>query len=138
MLFNRKYAVILALVLSQVLVLAGIFLNDIPTRDVAARYALMSEAFANGDWQYAFHPRLQLLQPVAGGIVAWIFHCNGFTALKIASALFFLAGILPVWKLFREIYGDKTSITPSFFVIIIFHRITLCFPTFQCVVSGLL
>lgn len=108
--FNRKYAVILALVLSQVLVLAGIFLNDIPTRDVASRYALMSEAFANGDWQYAFHPRIQLLQPVAGGIVAWIFHCNGFTALKIASALFFLAGILPVWKLFREIYGDKTSI----------------------------
>lgn len=109
----RKTILITSVAISLLLVSTGIILNDIPCRDVATRYAPMAEAFAEGDWLYAFHPRIQPLQIVSGGIIAFLFHCNGFIALKLASALWFLAGIVVVWKLFREIYEDKWLVTAA-------------------------
>ena len=112
--FAKKKSVLISSVVSSILLVSiGIIFNDIPVRDVAHRYAPMSEAFANGNWQYAFHPRIQCLQTVSGGIFAWIFQCNGFLALQIVSALFFLAGAWLAWKLFREIYQDKPYIATA-------------------------
>lgn len=110
---NKKSVLVFSVVSSIILVSIGIIFTDIPSRDVAHRYAPMSEAFANGCWQYAFHLRIQCLQTVSGGIFAWIFQCNGFLALQIASALFFLGGAWLVWKLFREIYQDKPYIATA-------------------------
>ena len=112
-LLNRKTAIFAAVLTAALLVIGGIVLNDIPVRDVASRYAPMSEAFARGDWQYAFHPRIQPLQVISGGIIAWLFHCDGFTALKIASLLWFAGGIFIIWKLFRELYPEKPYIAAA-------------------------
>ena len=113
LLANRKVVIAAVVPFAAIMVVTIIILNDIPTRDVAHRYTHMAEAFAQGDWMYAFHPRIQPLQTVSGGIIAWIFQCNSFMALKIASALWFIAGIFIVWKLFREIYEDKPWIATA-------------------------
>lgn len=46
-------------------------LTDIPVRDVAHRYAQMADAFARGDFSYAFHPvvspSIQLLPVLSHG-----------------------------------------------------------------------
>ena len=72
----------------------AVWLNYLPLRDVATRYAPMAEAFAEGNFAYAFHPRVPPLQVICGGVVAWIFRCNGFIALKTVSALWFTGSIL--------------------------------------------
>ncbi len=112
-LLNRKTAIFAAVLTAALLVIGGIVLNDIPVRDVASRYAPMCEAFARGDWQYAFHPRIQPLQVISGGVIVYLFNCDGFTALKIASALWFFAGIFTAWKLFRELYPGKPYIAAA-------------------------
>ena len=58
--------------LALVLALPPFFLTTIPPVDVATRYAPMAEAFARGDWGYAFHPRVPLLQSVIGGIAVFL------------------------------------------------------------------
>ena len=109
----RKTILTATIAVSLLLCLISIVLNDIPCRDVAGRYAPMAEAFAEGDWLYAFHPRIQPLQIVSGGIIAYLLPCNGFMALKIASALWFLAGMFVIWKLFRELYENTPWIAAA-------------------------
>ena len=94
-------------VIAAALAIAGVVIDNSPDRDVALRYAPMCEAFASGNWRYAFHPRIQPLPIVAGGIIARIFQCDGFMASKIASLLWFFAGGVVIWKLFRELYSEK-------------------------------
>ena len=111
--FSNRKTIAAAVLFAVILVISSIILNDIPCRDVAHRYAPMAESFAQGDWQYAFHPRIQPLQIVSGGVIAWMFRCSGFMALKIASAFWFLGGMFIIWKLFREIYQEKPWIAVS-------------------------
>lgn len=89
--------------------LPAILLSDVPKPDVAARYAPMAEAFANGNWQFAFHPRVTPLLPCVAGIIAWIFNCTGFVACKLASTLFLSVSVLPLWHTCKKIYGKQTA-----------------------------
>ena len=75
------------------------FLNDIPLRDVAHRYAPMAEAFAAGDIQHAFHLRVPVLHTVTSGIAALITNCDGFTASKLSSAFWYFIGMFILYKL---------------------------------------
>jgi len=86
---------------------ASVWLHRLPVRDMAHRYIPMAEAFAAGDWAYAFHPRIQPLQPVCGGIVAFLTGADGFLALKIASAFWAIAGGVLIFILFRELYRKE-------------------------------
>lgn len=121
MLKNKKIIIIAAAVLAAIImVILGIIFQILPARDIATRYAPMAEAFANGQWMYAFHPRIQPLQTVSGGIISYLFQCDGFMALKIASMLWFFAGAFICWKLFRELYNDHSWIAfaaTSFYLI---------------------
>ena len=83
---------------------------DIPDRDLVHRYIPMAEAFAARDFAYAFHPRIQPLQPVCGGIIAFLTGADGFLALKIASALWHIAGGVLLYILFRELYPDDRKV----------------------------
>lgn len=85
----------------------SVWLHRLPVRDMAHRYIPMAEAFAAGDFDYAFHPRIQPLQPVCGGIVAFLTGADGFLALKIASALWSIAGGILICILFRELYRKE-------------------------------
>ena len=99
----------LAFGIAVLLVLPLVFIGDIPLRDVATRYAPMADAFAAGNWPYAFHPRTPLLLPSLGGIFAWLFHCSGFTAVKMVSMLGFAAGVFPLAALLRRLYSSAVA-----------------------------
>lgn len=71
-----------------VMMLVPVFIDDIPLRDVAFRYAPMAEAFRDGDFTYAFHPRTGFLHTFIAGIIAWVLQCSGFLACKLSSLLF--------------------------------------------------
>ncbi|MCQ2378610.1 MAG: glycosyltransferase family 39 protein [Victivallaceae bacterium] len=99
---------VFGIVLLTGLALLGIcvFFYDIPERDVALRYSPMADAFAAGNFRYAFHPRVPLLVPLLGGIVAKIVGCGGFMALKIVTALAFLGALFPLRGLMRRVFND--------------------------------
>ncbi len=84
--------------------------NDIPQRDVAARYIPMTQAFASGDFLYAFHPRTGFCHTVFAGILARIFSFDGFTAVKISSLIFMALGVFPLYGLARRIYSERVAV----------------------------
>ena len=99
----------LIFVLSLLLCTSLSSLNDIPERDVACRYAAMAEAFAAGDWTYAFHPRIPPLLPCCAGVVAWLTGCSGFVAAKTVSILFFAACVFPLYGIFLRTFNENIA-----------------------------
>ena len=77
----------------------------IPQRDVAFRYAPMAEAFRDGDFIYAFHPRTGFLHTFTAGIICYLFRCDGFLACKISSLLFMGLGLFPLYAVMRRVYS---------------------------------
>ena len=106
---EKKFLLLITL-LYLITVSVSIWLHKLPVRDMAHRYIPMAEAFAAGDFRFAFHPRIPPLQPVSGGIVAFFTGADGFLALKIASALWAFAGGVLIYLLFRELYPRKRYI----------------------------
>lgn len=86
-----------------------LLLHDLPLRDVAHRYAPMAEAFAQGDFAFAFHPRCQMLHTTVAGVISWLTGCNGFNACKTASFIFFLASAFPLFFLCRRIFPEHIA-----------------------------
>ena len=84
-------------------------LNDIPERDVSGRYAPMATAFSEGDWDYAFHPRVPPLLPVGAGITVWLTGCSGFVAAKAVSILFFALCVFPLYGIFLRAFNDNIA-----------------------------
>jgi hypothetical protein len=99
--------------------------SDIPVRDVGLRFAPMAEAFASGDWSFAFHPRVPPLFPVSAGILAYVFGLGGFTAAKIASSLFFAAGVFPLFGVFRRVFDLRTALLGALLYALCSHLLRL-------------
>ncbi|MBE6389128.1 MAG: hypothetical protein E7043_03035 [Lentisphaerae bacterium] len=102
--------VVAALIASGVLLVSGVILHDYPFMDVATRYAPMAEAFAEGDWDFAFHPRIQSLQVISGGIICFLTGLDGHMAQKTASALWHIIGGFLIFFMLRDIYPKKRFI----------------------------
>lgn len=87
------------------LLLVPLIIDVMPQRDVAFRYAPMAEAFRDGDFTYAFHPRTGFLHTFTAGIFAWVFQCSGFMACKFSSLLFMALSVFPLYALMRRVYS---------------------------------
>ena len=85
-------------------------LNPLPANDVIARYAPAAEAFAKGDWLYAFHPRFGVYFTAFAGFFVWLTGVNGVVACKIVSILFFSVSVFPLYKLFNLIWNNKIAL----------------------------
>lgn len=119
------YAVI---VLTALLIsLPGVLLNDVPLRDVAQRYAPMADAFASGNFAYAFHPGVPMLHPFLAGCVSFLTGCSGFAATKIVSMLFFALAAVPLVALMRRVYGSNVAIGAGYLYLITAPLIRLSF-----------
>lgn len=92
------------------LLIPAMVLFDLPPRDVADRYAPMAEAFAAGDWRFAFHPRVTPLLPMLAGTIAFLLRCGGFAACQLAGALMLSLGVFPLYRGCRGIYGFRTAV----------------------------
>lgn len=85
------------------------FIEVMPQRDVAFRYAPMAEAFRDGDFTYAFHPRTGFFHTFTAGIIAWLFQCSGFLACKLSSLLFMSLTVFPLFALMRRVYSRSMA-----------------------------
>ena len=85
-------------------------LHDVPLRDVAHRYAPMSEALASGNFFYAFHPRVLPLHTIFSAAVAFLTGFDGFTACKFTSCFWYFAGMFILYKLMQTIYPEDKKI----------------------------
>ncbi len=93
------------------LILAGVIatLTFAKAHDTVARYAPAAEAFARGDWKYAFHPRFGVFFTGAAGVVTWILHCSGYTACVIVATLCFATAVWPLHYTFKQIWGNNVA-----------------------------
>ena len=96
------------------LLLPALILEDYPQPDLSGRYAPMAEAFANGDWTFAFHPRVTPLLPVCAGIFVKLFSCGGFLACQLAASLLLSLCVFPLYSACRRLYGGKIAIWTCF------------------------
>ncbi len=101
--------VFLLFMLGCLLGLAAAFFNDLPPRDTALRYAPMAEAFARGDWEYAFHPRIPLFFPVLAGAVSWISGIDGYHACQLTAVIFFALTVFPMYGVFRRVFNSERT-----------------------------
>lgn len=88
-----------------VMMLVPVFIDEIPLRDVAFRYAPMAEAFRDGDFTYAFHPRTGFLHTFIAGVFAWVLQSSGFLACKLSSLLFMALPVFPLYAIMRRVYS---------------------------------
>ncbi len=84
--------------------------DNLTVSDVATRYAPMAEAFACGNWQQAFHPRIPPLFVIVSGVFASLFHISGTAACELCSALFFALTVFPLMSLMKKIYNYKYAV----------------------------
>ncbi len=87
-----------------------LFTAPIPANDAAYRYVPMAEAFAAGNWPYAFHPRFGMLFSFLSGTASLLTGCNGFRGCQIAALLLWAAAIPPLYYLFRKISNEKMAL----------------------------
>lgn len=110
---------------SFLLFLPALFLVQLPMMDVLTRYAPMADAFAAGDWNTAFHPRVPPYLPVVGGIFSYLFSCSGFMGVKLASLLMFSLSFLALIPLFRRIFSLRTTIIGGILAMFCSHYLRL-------------
>lgn len=77
--------------------------------DMCMRYAGMADAFARGDWQYAFHPRFGVLFMAFSGSVAWLTGMNGIHSCQVAAIGLLALASVPVWCLVERLFGRRAA-----------------------------
>ena len=97
--------------------------NEWPQRDVAGRYAPMAEAFARGDFKYAFHPRCQMMLPLCAGIVRTLTGVGGLMACKISALIFFILAVFPLFDLAKTVFNRRIAIGAATLYLFCFHII---------------
>jgi len=111
--------------LAFLLALSLSFATNIPVRDVASRYAPMAEAFAAGNWEYAFHPKVPPLLPVVAGLFAMAIPFGGFFAAKLASSLFFALTVFPLHGIFKRSFNERTAAIACLLYVFCSHLLRL-------------
>ena len=76
-------------------------------RDVSGRYALMARAFCQGHWSLAFDKDYSPLTPALGGAIASVSGLDPYTGLLMASGLFYVLAIIPLYYLLKTVLGDS-------------------------------
>lgn len=104
-----NYSLLLA-VTAFLLCLPMILFDNLPVNDVVTRYAPMTEAFAHGNWQEAFHPRIPPLFVIISGTFAYLFRMGGTAACELSSALFFALTVFPLMALMERVYNYKYAL----------------------------
>ena len=99
----------LLMVVSFVCGLALCTLNIIPANDTCTRYAPMAQAFAEGNFKFAFHPMYGTLFQALSGSICYLFSLNGFRACQLAALLLWWISIIPIYKIFKCVFDKKVA-----------------------------
>lgn len=77
--------------------------------DTMQRYAPMANAFARGDWHYAFHPRFGVLFQVLAGTVTWLTGLDGAWSVQVVAVGFIALAGPPLWLAVRRFFGERIA-----------------------------
>ena len=77
--------------------------------DTLCRYAPMAEAFAQGDWANAFHPRFAVGGTVVAGLLALLPGFDGLTACTVSAALAWALCLVPVHRLAERLFDARAA-----------------------------
>lgn len=92
--------------------------------DSAARYAVMAEEFAKGNWYESFHPRFGVIFQVLTGSLVFATGCSGISACQIVSAVFMGLATVPYWHVMRKIFNDSSVAWLSVGILVVIPRIS--------------
>jgi len=84
-------------------------LNPMLATDTICRYAPMAEAFANGNWAEAFHPRFCIGFPLLTGVVCRLTGLDGLASCSAVASLGWGLCILPIYGVVRRVFGDTAA-----------------------------
>jgi asparagine N-glycosylation enzyme membrane subunit Stt3 len=121
---NNKKILLCAFLTTIVVATLSVLFYPVENPDSAARYALMAEAFARGDWYESFHPRFCVLFQVLTGSLTWLLGCSGQVSCQIISSTFMGLSVIPYWYVMRRLFGDSTIAWVSVGILIVIPRIS--------------
>lgn len=97
---------------SAILAVAGLALTTLwvgVQADVLYRYAPMAEAFAEGNWLEAFHPRFGVGMPTVAGSLVWLIGCDGLTACAWVALIAWALCVPPLFAVAERVFGRATA-----------------------------
>ena len=95
-----------------------LLVNPALRTDAMIRYAPMADAFARGEWFYAFHPRFGVIFQVVSGSLAFLLGIDGAHATPIAAFLFLSLAAVAVWSFVRRLWDERTAWIAFLFVLV--------------------
>jgi len=84
-------------------------LSPLTMPDSMARYAPMVDAFARGDWYFAFHPRFGVLFQCVAGSISFLTGLRGDQSCQVASLLFLALSAVPLWHLAKTLFDERVA-----------------------------
>lgn len=84
-------------------------LSPLTIADSTARYAPMADAFARGDWYFAFHPRFGVLFQCLAGSISYLTGLRGDQSCQVTSLLFLSLAAVPLWHLAKALFGERVA-----------------------------
>lgn len=84
-------------------------LSPLTIPDTTARYAPMADAFARGDWYFAFHPRFGVLFQSVAGTMTFLTGLRGDQSCQVTSLLFLALAAVPLWHLAKALFGERVA-----------------------------
>ena len=121
---NTRLIWVCAVVTAFVVGSLSVLFYPVENPDSAARYAVMAEEFASGNWYEAFHPRFGVLFQLLTGSLVWLTGCTGISACKVVSAAFMGLAVVPYWHVMRRIFGSSSVAWLSVGILIVIPRIS--------------
>ncbi len=93
------------------MVLLGVLLhlNIIPATDTAGRYIPMARAFAEGNWEYAFHPHSGVFFAALSGSLNFLLPIDAFRACQLAALLLWGMAAVPLYHIALRIWHKRET-----------------------------
>lgn len=86
--------------------------------DPCARYAPMADAFARGDWYYAFHPRFGVVFTSLAGVFTFLTGIPGVYTVQVVSFLLLALSAVAMFAFVRRL-GLSTSVAWWTFLLVL-------------------
>lgn len=87
--------------------------------DPCARYAPMADAFACGDWYYAFHPRFGVLFTSLAGALTFVTGLPGICTVQIAAFLLLALSAVVMFAFTRHLSKSDTIAWWTFVLVLL-------------------
>lgn len=77
--------------------------------DTLYRYSIMADAFAEGNWREAFHPRFGVGFSMLSGALTWLLGCNGFYGCVWVALAVWAITVVPLFDIAQRIFDRTTA-----------------------------